>query len=89
MFAPERCPKIESYGQAYERLAAAVRGVPRSMWAYRPDAQDWTIHEILVHLADSEAVSYVRCCRPVSYTHLDVYKRQARRMPRRCRAWRR
>jgi len=66
MFAPERCPKIESYGQAYERLAAAVRGVPRSMWAYRPDAQDWTIHEILVHLADSEAVSYVRCCRLIA-----------------------
>jgi len=43
MFAPERCPKIESYGQAYERLAAAVRGFPRSMWAYRPDAQVWPI----------------------------------------------
>jgi hypothetical protein len=33
------------------------------MWQYRPADDRWTIHEILVHIADSEANSYIRCRR--------------------------
>lgn len=56
-------PKIESYGAAYQQLAAALERFPREMWQYRPAPDHWTIHEILVHIADSEANSYVRCRR--------------------------
>ena len=56
----ERQEQIESYGRAYDRLVAALRGFPRQMWAYRPEPDDWTIHEIVVHIADSEVNSYVR-----------------------------
>jgi len=31
------------------------------MWLYKPSAERWSIHEIILHLADSEASSYVRC----------------------------
>ena len=61
-----RQAKIESYGRAYDRLEAALRNFPRAMWTYRPDDHDWTIHEIVVHIADSEANSYVRCRRLVA-----------------------
>jgi hypothetical protein len=59
----ERLKKIESYGQAYDKLIAALLRFPREMWQYRPSSDRWTIHEIIIHLADSEANSYTRCRR--------------------------
>ena len=59
----ERLKKIESYGQAYDKLIAALPRFPRAMWQYRPASDRWTIHEIIVHIADSEANSYARCRR--------------------------
>jgi hypothetical protein len=59
----ERLKKIESYGQAYDQLIAALPRFPREMWQYRPSPDRWTIHEIIVHIADSEANSYARCRR--------------------------
>jgi hypothetical protein len=59
----ERSQKIEAYGAAYEKLIAALPQFPRDMWQYRPAPDRWTIHEIIVHIADSEANSYVRCRR--------------------------
>lgn len=66
MVPADRQSKIESYGRAHQRLISALRDFPREMWAYRPDDNDWTIHEILVHIADSEANSYVRCRRLIA-----------------------
>ena len=58
-----RREQIESYGAAYDLLAAALARFPRAMWQYRPAPDRWTIHEIIVHITDSEANSYVRCRR--------------------------
>lgn len=62
----DRRAKIESYGRAYTRLETAVRDFPAEMWTYRPDESDWTIHEIIIHITDSEANSYVRCRRLIA-----------------------
>lgn len=59
----DRRDKIESYGRAWSRLESALGEFPRGMWTYRPDDNDWTIHEIIIHITDSEANSYVRCRR--------------------------
>lgn len=58
--------KIESYGSAYAALVTALQAFPRQMWQFRPAPGRWTIHEIVVHIADSEANSYVRCRRLVA-----------------------
>lgn len=63
MAPKERSLKIDSYGAAYDLLAAALERFPHEMWQYRPAPDRWTIHEIIVHIADSEANSYVRCRR--------------------------
>ncbi len=42
-------------------LAGALRQLPKRMWLYKPAPDRWSIHEIIVHLADSEASSYLRC----------------------------
>lgn len=63
MAPSERHSKIIAYGQAYELLSAALKQFPREMWQYKPGPERWSIHEIMVHLADSEANSYIRCRR--------------------------
>jgi hypothetical protein len=68
----DRQEKIESYGRAYTRLVSAIQQFPREMWTYRPDDSDWTIHEILIHITDSEANSYVRCRRFIAEPGSDV-----------------
>lgn len=59
----ERRKKIASYGSAYERLVSALDRFPPEMWQFRPAPERWTIHEIIIHIADSEANSYIRCRR--------------------------
>ena len=59
----ERSQKIESYGQAYERLVEGLKQFPQEMWHFKPAPGDWSIHEIVVHITDSEANSYIRCRR--------------------------
>lgn len=58
-----RQQKIELYGQSAELLTAALERFPREMWQYRSPVDDWTIHEIIIHITDSEANSFVRCRR--------------------------
>ena len=61
MTAEERAQKIEDYGKAHEEMVAGLAKFPREMWGYRSAVDPWTIHEIVVHITDSEANSFVRC----------------------------
>ena len=61
MTREERKQKIESYGQAHQKLISALERFPREMWHFRPDQNRWSIHEIIIHITDSEANSYIRC----------------------------
>ena len=63
MNTTERQARLAVYGAAYDELTTALAKYPREMWQYRPSDDVWTIHEILVHITDSEASSYVRCRR--------------------------
>lgn len=61
----ERAQKIESYGKAHETLVEALKQFPKEMWQFKP-SDGWSIHEIVVHIADSEANSFVRCRRLIA-----------------------
>lgn len=64
MFTPqERQQKIASYGKAYDKLVLGLKKFPKKMWKYKPTPNDWSIHELIIHIADSEANSYIRCRR--------------------------
>jgi hypothetical protein len=62
----ERARKIELYAGAYDELMRALAEFPREMWDYRADFDPWTIQEVIVHIADSEANSFVRCRRLIA-----------------------
>src|SRR5262245_47204617 len=66
MNAAERQQKIERYGNAYEQLVRAIREFPVEMWQFRAAPDGWTIHEVIIHITDSEANSYVRCRRAIA-----------------------
>ena len=66
MTPEERERRIESYGSAHARLLDALKEFPREMWGYRPAPGDWTIQEVVVHIADSEANSFIRCRRLIA-----------------------
>jgi len=53
---------LDSFGHAPHQLFGALRQFPKKMWLYKSSPERWSIHEIILHLADSEAHSYV-CCR--------------------------
>ena len=62
----ERIRRIESYGNAHEKLMAGLQQFPTEMWDYRDEHGCWSIREHLVHIADSEANSYIRCRRLIA-----------------------
>lgn len=64
---------IESYGNAYYLLVEALREFPREMWQWKPAPDKWSIHEVLIHIADSEVNSYVRCRRFIAEPGSGVY----------------
>jgi hypothetical protein len=59
----ERVDKLQSFGRGPGVLGEALRRFPKKMWMYKSLPDRWSIHEIILHLADSEVSSYVRCRR--------------------------
>ena len=73
MTTTERNDLIQSYGHAYTILTDALRKYPKEMWQWRPAPEKWSIHEVIIHIADSEANSYIRCRRFIAEPGSGVY----------------
>jgi len=56
----ERIEKIELYGKGHDLLIDMLKDIPQEMWKFKPDAKEWSVHEVLVHLADSETNAALR-----------------------------
>jgi hypothetical protein len=61
-----RADKLVRYASGYDLLAAALERYPRDMWHHRPAPDRWTIHEIVIHITDSEANSFARVRRLIA-----------------------
>ena len=66
MTPAERKLRLASYGDAHTLLTEALTQFPRAMWQFRPASAEFTIHEIVVHITDSEANSFVRARRAIA-----------------------
>lgn len=56
----ERDEKIELYGRGHDLLLQTLKDIPQEMWQFKPEPKEWSVHEILVHLADSESNAALR-----------------------------
>ena len=56
----ERNEKIELYGRGYDLLIAALANIPREAWLFKPEPKEWSVYEVLIHLADSESNAALR-----------------------------
>ncbi|MFZ5909042.1 MAG: DinB family protein [Chloroflexota bacterium] len=52
--------KLELYGRGYDLLTAALAEVPAEAWKFKPAPAEWSVHEIIIHLADSETNAALR-----------------------------
>ncbi len=66
MDSDQRTHTSEAYAMAHTPLVEALRHFPKAMWHVHADDDPWSIHEIIVHITDSEANSYARCRRCIA-----------------------
>lgn len=60
MNSTERNEKIELYGNGFDMLVHVLKDIPREMWQFKPGPSEWSIHEVIIHLADSESNAALR-----------------------------
>jgi len=56
----ERNEKIELYGRGYDLLKATLSEVPQEAMKFKPVPTEWSVHEIIIHIADSESNAALR-----------------------------
>jgi hypothetical protein len=56
----ERNALIEEYGRGYDLFAPALAEIPRKAWDFKPALNEWSIHETIIHMADSESIGATR-----------------------------
>jgi hypothetical protein len=56
----DRSELLQTYKNGPSDLRLAMESFPREMWAFKPGPNSWSIHEIVVHLGDTEVQSHVR-----------------------------
>jgi len=56
----ERNEKLEQYGKGFDLLIETLNTIPDEAWMFRPAPNEWSVHEIVVHMADSESMSALR-----------------------------
>ena len=56
----ERESKIELYGKGFDMLVHVLQDIPRDIWKFKPAPDEWSIHEAIIHLADSESNAALR-----------------------------
>ena len=62
----ERAHRLEAFGGAYVTLTEALKQFPPDMWQWKAGQDGWSIHEVILHVADAEANGYVRCRRLIA-----------------------
>ena len=58
---PVPTPKqLDGYEMAPSSIMAALEGLDEAQIRQTPAENEWSIHEIVIHLADSEAIGHIR-----------------------------
>lgn len=61
--------QFDDYAAIHDQVAAAIAGLNPAQLQAIPLAEEWSIQQILIHLADSEVVGYERLRRVIAEDH--------------------
>ncbi len=56
----ERNEKIEEYERGCDLLTTVLAEIPRQAWNFKPAPDEWSVHEVVIHMADSESMGATR-----------------------------
>lgn len=62
----EREALIEKYRTAFDEFVAALNLIPKEAWLFKPAPKEWSVHQVIVHVTDSETNGYLRARRFVA-----------------------
>jgi uncharacterized damage-inducible protein DinB len=62
----DRDQLIEKYRTAFDEFTDALKLIPKEARLFKPAPKEWSVHQVIVHLADSETNSYLRARRLVA-----------------------
>jgi hypothetical protein len=60
MDTKERNEKIEHYGRGFSLLKALLAEVPQEAMKFKSAPTEWSVYEIIIHIADSESNAALR-----------------------------
>jgi hypothetical protein len=74
-----RSQRLKEFANAPNDLAATLRRIPKRMWLFKPEPDQWSIHEIVLHLCDSEVDGYMICRRLIAEPGKEILEYDANR----------
>lgn len=60
MDTKERNEKLELYGRGFDLLKATLTQVPQEAMTFKPEPKEWSVYEVIIHIADSESNAALR-----------------------------
>ena len=67
-----RSELLDAYLAEPQMVEKRLSGLPPEVLHFKPTPESWSVHEIIVHLADSEASGYIRCFKIIAEPGSDV-----------------
>lgn len=68
----ERAGLVKKYRRSVKELEKTLEKIPSKAWGYKPEPQEWSINEIIVHLLDTELVSFNRARKLVAQPNSNI-----------------
>lgn len=71
--------QLQDYETACAQFAVAIDGLNEEQFHYKPTENDWSIHDIIIHMADSETGGFWRMRKTLAEENsiLPVYEQEA------------
>lgn len=70
-----RLENLQNFKNGFDKVRIALQTCPKQVFDFKPSPEKWSIREIILHLADSEANAYVRCRKIIAepFSEIMVY----------------
>lgn len=68
----ERVALVKKYRRSIKALEKTLDAIPKKAWGFKPEPKEWSIDQIIIHLLDTEIVSFNRARAMIAHPELTV-----------------